>query len=58
MFKLCEARPDLSGALFLLREKLWQKKAGTEGGQRRPNNYCSIETLDSFAFFLLSSTFL
>ncbi len=28
-FQLCEARPDLSGALFLFAKK---KKAGTEGG--------------------------
>ncbi|MNK29707.1 hypothetical protein D3C87_481090 [compost metagenome] len=34
----CEARPDLSGALFLRLEKLRQKKAGTEGGNWRPNN--------------------
>ena len=30
-------RPDLSGALFLC-SKAEQKKAGTEGGNRRPNN--------------------
>ncbi|TDX86258.1 hypothetical protein B0I22_0369 [Epilithonimonas xixisoli] len=33
MFQLCEAQPDLSGALFLHWEKPWQKKAGTEGGK-------------------------
>ncbi len=59
MFKPCEARPDLSGALFLLMEKLWQKKTGTEGGKRRPNNNLNLGILafDSFAFFLVSSTF-
>ena len=47
MFHLCEARPDLSGALFVIAivEKFNlianvlrnDKKAGTEGGKRRPN---------------------
>lgn len=48
MFVCGEARPDLSGALFLYGylvvfyflegNKAIQKKAGTEGGIWRPNN--------------------
>ncbi len=64
MLKLGEARPDLSGALFLFSQKRKKRERRADKGAQIKlmsfvfESFRVWETLESFAFFLLSLIFL